>query len=223
MYHTHNIEIEKQYDLICDEFDGSRNRIWESVQKFIKSNSNHIKRKTLLDVGIGNGKNTIFAQQNNFDCIGTDISTNLIQICKNKGICNVYKKDVLELNPNDFGKFDCIICIAVIHHLENIEDQKNAIKNMINCLNENGKILISVWSYEILNDNEKSKNDYRNFQIGPNNVVWNSKNKNFVVNRFYYIHNIDSFHQMFKDIQKEMNITYIIKWEKQNWFCEISL
>ena len=223
MYNFHNSEIEKQYDIISDEFDGTRNRIWDSVKTFLQNNNSIKHKKTLLDIGIGNGKNTLYAQQYNFDCTGTDISTNLIKICQGKGITNVYKKDILELNQSDYGTFDCIICIAVIHHLQTIEDQKTAIKNMINCCNKNGKILISVWSHEILNDNEKSKNDYRSFKIGPNLVVWNSRNKDFSIDRFYYIHNIDTFYQMIQDIQEEIDFTYKIKWEKQNWFCEISL
>ena len=123
----------------------------------------------LLDVGIGNAKNIFFAKQYNYECIGIDISSKLLTICYNKGII-AYKKDVLELNENDYGKFDKIICIAVIHHLETIELQKKAILNMINCLNNNGKILLSVWSKELENildttetKYQKNKKDYRNF------------------------------------------------------------
>ena len=223
MCYHHNKEVEKQYDLICNEFDTTRNRIWGSVQVFLKNNQSNNHQKKLLDVGIGNGKNTIFAQKHNYNCVGTDISSNLIDICKNKGITNVYKHDILQLEPSYYGSFDCILCIAVIHHLKTIDEQKRAIKNMINCLNKNGKILISVWSYEIYDNTEKNHKDYRKFKIGENLIEWKSNKKDLQIERFYFIHNLDTLSQMFEDIQKEIKFDYNIIWEKQNWFCEISI
>lgn len=223
MCYQHNKDIEKQYDLISNEFDNTRNRIWGSVQTFLRINQDDKSQKRLLDIGIGNGKNTIFAQNHNYSCVGTDISSNLIDICKKKGIIEVYKKDIMNLQICDYGEFDCILCIAVIHHLRTIDEQKIAIKNMINCLHKNGKILISVWSYEIYDNTEKKYKDYRNFQIGANLVKWKSNNIDIQINRFYFIHNFYTFNKMFEDIQKDITFNYSILWEKQNWFCEISL
>lgn len=215
MYRSHNLNIEHQYDTISEEFDTTRTRIWTSVRDFILKHK--ATSKTLLDVGVGNGKNILFANKHNFDCIGIDISNNLLNICRKK-LITVFKKDVLELD-NSFGKFDTIISIAMIHHLENIEMQKNAIVNMIKCLNTNGHLLISVWSKEIFNKKEKS--DYRDFAIGPNVVEWNSVQGKNKIDRFYYIHDYNSFEKMFRDIAMITPISFEIKWEKQNWFCEI--
>lgn len=220
---VHNYEVEKHYDIICNEFDDTRNRIWDSVKYFLEMNSNSVHKNKLLEVGVGNGKNLIYAQKLNFECIGTDISNNLINVCKSKQINNVYKKDILELNISDYGRFNHIICIAVIHHLQTITEQKKAIKNMIDCLCENGKILISVWSHEIFNKTEKRSNDYRKFNIGPNLVEWKSKKKDFSINRFYFIHSFDTLNEMLNEIKTERTFSYDIKWEKQNWFCEITL
>jgi len=211
---THNKIIEDHYDIISKEFDDSRVRIWQNVCKFIKNGYG----KSLLDVGVGNGKNSIYASNCGYHCIGIDISNNLIQICKNKGL-NAYKVDMLELTPELFGKFDDILCIASLHHLENVSMQINAIINMINCLNENGRILISVWSFEKYDNPENIK--YRDFTLGPNIVKWNSKNKDYQIDRFYYIHNLKTFNDMFVEIQKKYDISYEISWEKQNWFVEI--
>ena len=219
MLHLHNISIEHQYDVISFEFDTTRTRIWTSVQEFLlkHASENHMNPKRLLDVGIGNGKNVLFANNHNYECIGIDISNNLLDICRKKSI-NVLKKDVLDLNAS-FGTFDTIISIAVIHHLENTSIQKQAILNMIDCLKTGGHILISVWSKEIFNKTGKS--DYREFEVGPNIVEWNSKKCNSKIDRFYYIHNYDSFNKMFQDLALIVPISYEIKWEKQNWFCEI--
>lgn len=219
MSRAHNKSIEHQYDVISNEFDTTRVRIWTSVQYFLIKNASLNKNgKTLLDVGVGNGKNIIFANNYNYKCIGIDISNNLLDICRKKAL-DVFKKDILDLNES-FGTFDTIICIATIHHLEDTNVQKQAIINMLHCLKEGGNLLISVWSKEIFNNNEKS--DYRNFNIGHNIVKWNSKDGHHKVDRFYYIHDYTSFEQMFKDISLIIPINYEINWEKQNWFCEIT-
>lgn len=213
---SHNKSIEHQYDVISHEFDTTRIRIWTSVQSFLTKHARS-SPKTLLDVGVGNGKNILFAENYKYKCIGIDISNNLLDICRKKAI-NVFKKDVLDLNKS-FGTFDTIISIATIHHLENTNIQKKAILNMIDCLKPGGHLLISVWSKEIFNKTGKS--DYREFELGPNVVEWNSKEGKNKIGRFYYIHDYASFNKMFMDIASTTPISYEIKWEKQNWFCEI--
>lgn len=223
MYRLHNKNVEIQYDVISCEFDTTRKRIWKSVKEFLMKHCGNEggKCKTLLDVGVGNGKNMLFANQYNYDCIGIDISNNLLDICRKKQL-NVLKKDVLELNKS-FGIFDTIISIATIHHLENTTMQKRAIINMIDCLKPGGHLLISVWSKEIFDMTEKS--EYRYFDVGPNFVEWNSKERKIKIDRFYYIHDYHSFEKMFQDIALTLTykISYNIKWEKQNWFCELDV
>lgn len=209
------MNIERDYNTIANDFDKTRTKIWNQVKNFIANEINPFNQQRLLDVGIGNGKNSIFAKSYLYECIGIDISDNLISICRNKGL-EVHKQNVLSLSNTDFGLFDKIICIAVIHHFENIEDQKKAIVNMINCLNTKGSLLISVWSKEY-DDTTKS----RLFQQGPNYVEWNSNIYN-KVDRFYYIHDYHSFHTMIEDIKRIYpHISFEISWEKQNWFVEI--
>ena len=189
----HNIKIAQHYDIISKEFDDSRVRIWNNVQQFIKKGGD----RRLLDVGVGNGKNIQFAQQYGYKCVGIDISDNLLKICKNKGL-DVHACDMIDLTTHHFGLFDDILCIASLHHLENIEEQKNAIEKMYLCLNNSGRLLVSTWSYESIQTGEKSM--YRDFEIGPNIVKWMSKTKEYQVDRFYYIHNYETFNEMFDAI-----------------------
>ena len=81
-------------------------------------------------------------------------------------------------------------------------------------------MLISVWSYEITLDIEKKNNkqqkDYRNFTVGHNFFKWNNK-----CDRYYYIHDYNSFCLLIKNVSSECNIKYEITYEKQNWFCKI--
>lgn len=217
----HSEMIAKQYDSISHEFDSSRVRIWNMVQKFL-SKHNKVNKQSLLDAGVGNGKNVIFANTLNYHAIGIDISDNLLKICHEKGV-SAHNVDILDLHPSMFGKFDIIISIAVIHHLKTIESQIDAIVNMLNCLVKNGHLLISVWSHEITDIFSESNEEieYREFTTGPNIVDWNSKNKKSKIERFYYIHNFTSFFVMMCQVSEIVPISFAISWEKQNWFCEI--
>mgnify|MGYP003846188797 CR=1 FL=1 len=88
-----------------------------------------------------------------YHCVGFDISNNLLDICKNKGL-NVYYQDVLNLKNNN--KYNKIISIAVLHHLQTLEEQIAAIKNLCDCLDNNGKLLVSFWSKEKTFDDIKT-------------------------------------------------------------------
>lgn len=221
MINAHSKLIADQYDIISDEFDCSRVRIWNKVNQFLTKH-NKIFKKSLLDAGVGNGKNLIFANNLNYHTLGIDISEKLLQICRKKNI-EVHNVDVLDLYPHMFGKFDIIISIAVIHHLKTIESQIQAIVNMLNCLVNNGHLLISVWSHETIDIfSEKTEEiECRNFDIGPNIVEWNSKNKQTKIDRFYFIHDFVSFYVMMCQVSEIVPISFAISWEKQNWFCEI--
>lgn len=207
------VDIQNQYNTIANEFDISRIRIWDSVKNFI---SNSDSKNSLFDVGCGNGKNMIFAYKDGYhEIYGIDISEKLVEICRKKNL-DVLKLDILNLQIS--RKFQKILCIAVIHHFQNINDQKKAIINMLKHLDYNGEILISVWSYEKFNTNEKNKKDYRDFVLGDNYISWNNK-----LLRYYYIHNYDSFLSLFEEINLIIPIHFEITYKKQNWFCKIKL
>jgi 2-polyprenyl-3-methyl-5-hydroxy-6-metoxy-1,4-benzoquinol methylase len=207
---THNKKIANQYDLIYKSFDTSRVRIWNNVKLFL---SNYNENDTLLDCGCGNGKNMIYANNLGYNCDGYDISKKLLDICISKNL-NVYYSDVLNMNLDK--KYDKIISIAVLHHLETFDEQVLAINNLLKCLKDNGTLLVSFWSKEKKFNNtniDKNQNDYRNFNNGANYVDW-KLDKNNVIKRYYYIHDYDSILKLVKQI----NVKYIITWELQNWF-----
>jgi len=208
------INIAQQYDNISKDFDRSRIRIWNAVKEFLPSTKDNLK---LLDAGCGNGKNMIYAIDKGYITKGFDISNNLLEISLKKNL-DVYYSNILDIE--NYDNYDKIICIAVIHHINDVNKQKQAILNMINQLVLGGELLISVWSYEITLDkerkNNKQLNDYRNFTVGHNYFKWNNK-----CDRYYYIHDYESFSNLIKEVSCESNISYDITYEKQNWFCKI--
>ena len=213
----HNINIAYQYDLISTTFDNSRVRIWNTVKEFLNNNNNSSKYLNLLDAGCGNGKNMIYANNNGYISDGFDISKNLLSICKKKNL-NVFYKDILNFKSSK--KYDKILAIAVLHHLENEILQKIAIINLLNCLSDKGHLLVSFWSKE-KNSNDsklvKNKIDYRDFDIGANLVKWKLSNNN-IIERYYYIHDFNSINNLANSICLDLNYKFNITWELQNWF-----
>jgi SAM-dependent methyltransferase len=217
-------DVAYQYNKIAIRFDSSRIRIWNNVKKFLSKCDENNKLK-LLDAGCGNGKNSLYALSLNYDVVGMDISTELLNISKQKGL-NVYYEDILNLDISE--EYDKCISIAVIHHLNSLELQCKAISNLINSLKNNGELLISVWSYEkenvLFKDNcddiNGIKNDYRDFVKGHNYIDWKTDNE--IIKRYYYIHDYYSFKKLIEMVDNIHNISYIISWEKQNWFCKIN-
>jgi tRNA (uracil-5-)-methyltransferase TRM9 len=231
---NHNKLIASQYNIISKVFDNSRVRIWNNVKQFlidtqdtyaVSASSTSTRTNTLLDCGCGNGKNMIYAQSLGYHSEGFDISNNLLDICKNKGL-DVYYQDVLNLKITK--KYNKIISIAVLHHLQTFEEQIAAIKILCDCLDNNGKLLVSFWSKEktledikeyrqgsqgITANDLRSKSDSRDFVVGPNYVSWKLDREN-IIQRFYYIHDYKSIQELAKNI----NVKYTISWEQQNWF-----
>ncbi len=224
---NHNKQIASQYNIISKVFDNSRVRIWNNVKHFLLDNEiYHNTNNTLLDCGCGNGKNMIYAQSLGYHSEGFDISKNLLDICKNKGL-NVYYQDVLNMNVNK--KYNKIISIAVLHHLQTFDEQIVAINNLYNCLDSRGKLLISFWSKEksiqdIEDTNYKNgiakssifkntKSDSRDFVVGANYVDWKLDKEN-IIKRYYYIHDYNSIRKLAENI----TVNHTITWEQQNWF-----
>lgn len=209
---NHNNIIAEQYDIISESFDNTRVRIWKTVTNYL---NNINEKEKLLDVGCGNGKNMLYAQKLGYECTGIDISKKLINICKEKKL-NVEYSDILNYKSDD--KYNKIIAIAVLHHLENIDKQKEAILIMINILEDNGILLVSFWSKEKeynIEEIKKNKKDYRDFKVGANYVSWKLNNET-IIKRFYYIHDNESINNLVKSIGYKYEIT----WELQNWFIK---
>lgn len=132
------------------------------------------------DVGCGNGK--YLGVNPNIVMLGSDMSSNLVGICRAKGfdamIC-----DNLDLcyRPN---AFDFVISIAVIHHFSTAERRLEAIRAMTRILRPNGRILVFVWALQ-----QTGRTSRRKFQEQDVFVPWkmpqsNSTNQPVIYQRF---------------------------------------
>lgn len=168
-------EVKNQYSTIAKSFSKSRYKKWLCVDNFLKD----IKSTDyILELGCGNGKNIYDIKQQS---LGVDICPELCNICKEKGI-SVIESNILDFNTD--LKFDYILCIAVIHHLSNLEDRIKLIKKIKSFLKENGKAIITCW-----NTNETK---YR-FIHGDNLVKFGQ------INRYYYIFEPNELYNLCKN------------------------
>ena len=147
------MNTETFYDLIADEFDKTRIRLWGCVTSFLDAFPANSK---ILDIGCGNGKYMNYR----IDLLmkGIDISANLVDICTNKGF-DVIKGSMTDM-PFPDNSFDGIICVASYHHLDNDEDRKKTLDEIYRVLRKDGTAFIEVWGKEQIDKCNKNANNF---------------------------------------------------------------
>lgn len=95
-------------------------KIDESVKDFFEFLKSKKVFGRLLDVGCGNGKNTIFFQKKGIDSTGIDFARSAIKICKENAKAeqiNPTFQVASVLNYRSKNKFDIIIDCGCLHHI----------------------------------------------------------------------------------------------------------
>jgi len=88
----------------------------KSVKAFYDFLKNNKIKGSLLDIGCGNGKNTVFFSKKGFNSLGIDFSKEAIKICKQKDSdANFKVADILDFKPEE--KFDIVIDCGCLHHI----------------------------------------------------------------------------------------------------------
>lgn len=141
-------EIEKKYvydvyNKIAPHFSSTRYKPWPQVVKFLDGLD---ENSFVADVGCGNGKYLKYDDKNRHIMVGTDISENLLKICKERD-CEVFTADSLVL-PIKNDSFDHAISIAVLHHFSNNLQRKRALSELLRIVKPQGKVLVTVWAFE---------------------------------------------------------------------------
>ncbi|SDS69074.1 class I SAM-dependent methyltransferase [Gramella sp. MAR_2010_147] len=112
----------------------------------------------VLDVGCGAGSHALYLEKKrNLFVEAIDTSTGAIEICKKRGLSNVFCKDFFHIKNE---KFDTILMLmngsGIIGKLENLEHFFNHSKSL---LAENGKILMDSSDLIYLFDDEIVETD----------------------------------------------------------------
>ena len=122
------------------EEEGNSQIVLDTIQKYsIK------KDDKILDLGSGEGRDSIFLLKNGYNVLGVDCSGEAVKTCNT--LSKNYKFKVVDLVKDDLDKsekFDFIYSIAVLHMLCEDEDRKAFFKFLKSHLNKNRKALICV-------------------------------------------------------------------------------
>lgn len=144
----------------------------DSIKKFYSFlNSKKVKGK-LLDIGCGNGKNTIFFDKKGFDTLGVDFTRSALDLCRKNAKRERSKAkfkvaDVIESNFKE--KFEVVIDCGCLHHIRK-KFWKKYLKNILNSVKKEGYFYLHGFS-----DNS--------YKLG-----FAPRNRNWRVKRGHYTH-----------------------------------
>ena len=143
----------------------------------LKRYLNLVPGKEVLDLGIGQGRNSIPLAELGFNVTGVDYSTKCLEICKNT--CN--KLNLVQSDIRTFDiekdKYDMILSGYVLHFLHK-NDSYKIIENIKNNIKNNGIVYISVFSLEDPRFIKYSTSS--NFEILDNNILHNKIDDTYV-------------------------------------------
>ncbi|MBD5095611.1 MAG: class I SAM-dependent methyltransferase [Lachnospiraceae bacterium] len=140
------MDIEKQFNLIAEEYDGNRRKFipcfddfYQNTTKFIVSNINEPKR--IIDLGAGTGLLTYFWYQQcpNSEYVLVDIADEMLNVARKRfesiGNVSYQIENYIDKLPDVF--FDTVISALSIHHLED-EDKSKLFTRIYNRLPSGG-------------------------------------------------------------------------------------
>ena len=143
----------------------------------LKRYLNLVPGKEVLDLGIGQGRNSIPLTELGFNITGVDYSTKCLEICKNTcNKLNLVKSDIRTFDIEK-DKYDMILSGYVLHFLHK-NDSYQIIENIKNNIKNNGIVYISVFSLEDPRFNKPSTSS--DFEILDNNILHNKVNDTYV-------------------------------------------
>lgn len=143
----------------------------------LKRYLNLIPGKEVLDLGIGQGRNSIPLVELGYNVTGVDYSANCLEICKNN--CpelNLIQSDIRTFSIEK-NKYDLISSRCVLHFFHK-NDTYEIIKNIKENLKINGLVYIHVFSLE--DPRIKKHTNSSDLKILENNIFHNTVNDTYV-------------------------------------------
>ena len=135
--------VQKVYDIVAQQWHGTRYRAWTGVEAFIRKQP---ASSLVADVGCGNGKNIPEVVKGGSVALGSDFSKGLIDICRETGY-EVMVADAVLL-PYRSNLFDYALNIAVLHHISSPERRVELVKETMRIVKVGGVALFYAWALE---------------------------------------------------------------------------
>lgn len=143
----------------------------------LKRYMNLLSGKEVLDLGIGQGRNSIPLANSGFNVTGVDYSTKCLDICKNAcDKLNLIQSDIRTF-PIEKNKYDLILSRCVLHFFHK-NDTYQIINDIKNNIKTNGLVYIHVFSLE--DPKFKKQSNSPDFEILDNNILHNIINDTYV-------------------------------------------
>lgn len=130
----------------------------------------------VLDLGIGEGQNSIALSEMGYKVTGVDFSDNSLSICRKRSSdIELIKSDIrsFDIVPD---KYDLIMSRCVLHFLHK-DDVFDIVENIKSCLRPNGLVYVSVFSVDDPSLIFRSASS--NFEALDNNVFHDLVNDTF--------------------------------------------
>jgi SAM-dependent methyltransferase len=163
----------------------------DNENSFLKSQLPRLKKGKALDIAIGNGNNSKFLAQNQFEILGVDNSEIAISKTKEKltkeNLTAEFKKIDIELHIFGLLQFDTIIMNYYKPQTSRVYDE------LIRSLKHGGTILIESFLIDEMNEILGPEDSYKNMFYKPNEVL---KNLNSLRILFYNEGIIDGKHRV---------------------------
>lgn len=118
------MKIEKAYNIWAKQYDTNKNKTRDLDGKAARVTLEKYDFSTVLELGCGTGKNTIYLLEKAESIIGLDFSEEMLKIAKNRFNDErvLFQNADLTLKwdvPNDFA--DLITCSLALEHIENLD------------------------------------------------------------------------------------------------------
>lgn len=193
---------------------------WENIYKenktinlydgFLDKYLKYFKKENflILDLGSGNGTNSLFLLDKGYDVISLDFSSFALNELKEKNQnAKIIEHDLLKDLPFEKESVDLVIADLSLHYFSK-EDTLRIINNIDNILKKDGILIARVNSVKEL------KSEKINKKIEDNFYFINGYNK-----RFFSSRDINFFFNIFSSLTFEEK--QIIKYKKKKYILEI--
>lgn len=211
-------KVRQNYDLISEEFDRTRQKIWPEFNLFLPYLRDGLK---ILDIGCGNGRLLHLIKDFEVEYLGIDFSKGLIS--KAQEYYNQNKNNIkahVKFQVSNFfhfrenTSFDQIYAIAVLHQIPSFNLRQKFCQKVYSLLKKNGLFLVIVWNlwqikfwpyhfkYTFLKIIGKSRLDFKDIFI-----PWKTSQGQVQTLRYYHAFTLKELKRLFE------RSNFKIKWK----------
>lgn len=177
----------------------------------------------VLDIGCGNGRNSILLGKQGHEVVGVDFSLNLLGIAEDKMALRLLSEGShflggdASLLPMKEGAFDAALYIATLHHIPTVEGRVKSLEELNRTLKQGGTALISVWAIDQPKFEEVLEKKSEDPNYADIFLPW-TRTDGKVFQRFYHLFEEDELKELV--IKSQLEIEKYFK-SSDNYFARV--